>query len=313
MQVGFIGIGTMGGGMALNLRRAGYALMVHDLRRDLAAAHEAAGATWAASVGEIGRACDVVFTSLPGPKDAEAVALAEDGLLATLRPGAAWFDLTTNSPALLRRLGPMFAQKGVQFLDAPVSGGPAGARSGKLALYVGGDRETFERHKPLLDAIGDQTMYVGPLAAGTIAKLSHNCASFGIRMVIAEVFSLGVKAGVEPLALWHAMRQGATGRRRTFDGVGEQFLQNRYEPAAFALRLAHKDLMLALDLAHECGVPMPMAEQAMHDFTAALERGWGEQDSRSPMRLQLERAGVEIEESAEAVRGTLEEGGQARA
>jgi 3-hydroxyisobutyrate dehydrogenase len=305
MQVGFIGIGTMGAGMALNVRRAGHDLLVHDLRRECAQPHEAAGARWAASIGEIGRSCDVVFTSLPGPQEVEAAALGDDGLLATLLPGSAWFDLSTNSPALLRRLGPMFADKGVQFLDAPVSGGPAGARSGKLALYVGGDPATFERYASLLRAIGDQAMYVGPLAAGTIAKLSHNCASFRIRMVIAEVFSLGVKAGVEPLALWHAMRQGATGRRRTFDGVGEQFLLNRYQPAAFALRLAHKDLMLALELAHASEVPMPMAEQAMRDFTAALERGWGEDDSRSPMRLQLERAGVSIEESAEAVARTL--------
>jgi 3-hydroxyisobutyrate dehydrogenase len=192
----------------------------------------------------------------------------------------------------------------VQVLDAPVSGGPAGAKSGKLALYVGGDRATFERHRPLLDAIGDQAMYVGPLAAGTIAKLAHNCASFGIRMVIAEVISLGVKAGVEPLALWHAMRQGASGRRRTFDGVAEQFLQNRYQPPAFALRLAHKDMTLALDLARDCGVPMPLSESAYEDFSAALERGWGEHDSRSPMRLQLERAGVQIEESAQAIART---------
>jgi 3-hydroxyisobutyrate dehydrogenase len=305
MQVGFIGIGTMGGGMALNLLEAGHALKVHDLRRAPAQPHEQAGAVWASSVAEIGRSCDVVFTSLPGPAEVEQVALAADGLLATMRAGSAWFDLTTNSPALLRRLGPLFAARGIQLLDAPVSGGPSGARSGKLALYVGGDAAAFERHKPLLDAIGDQVLHVGPLACGTIAKLSHNCASFGIRMIIAEVFSMGVKAGVEPLALWHALRQGMTGRRRTFDGVGEQFLQNRYQPAAFALRLAHKDMALALDLARDCGVPMPMAERAFEDFTAALARGWGEQDSRSPMRLQLERAGVRIEESAEDVRSTL--------
>jgi 3-hydroxyisobutyrate dehydrogenase len=290
--------------MALNVRKAGYSLIVHDLNRERARAHEAAGAQWAASVSELGHACDVVLTSLPGPAEVESVALGADGLLASMRPGTAWFDLTTNSPAMLRRLGPQFAAEDVQLLDAPVSGGPSGARSGKLALYVGGDRATFERHKALLDAIGDQAMYVGPLAAGTIAKLSHNCASFAIRMAIAEVFSLGVKAGVEPLALWHAMRQGASGRRRTFDGVGEQFLQNRYEPAAFALRLAHKDMTLALDLAQECDVPMPLAARAYEDFTEALRRGWGEQDSRSPMRLQLERAGVHIEEGAEAVRQT---------
>lgn len=305
MQVGFIGIGTMGGAMALNVSRAGYPLLVHDLRREMAQPHEAAGAQWAVSAGEIGRRCDVVLTSLPGPADVEKIALADDGLLATMKPGSAWFDLTTNSPKLLQRLGPMFAQKGIELLDAPVSGGPAGARSGKLALYIGGDEATYLRHKALLDAIGDQAIYVGPLASGTIAKLSHNCASFGIRMIIAEVFSMGVKAGVDPLALWHAMRQGMTGRRRTFDGVGEQFLQDKYEPAAFALRLAHKDMSLALDLAHANGVPMPMAEKAFEDFTAALERGWGNLDSRSPMRLQLERAKVTIEVSAEEIRRTL--------
>lgn len=305
MQVGFIGVGTMGGGMAMNVLKAGYPLVVHDLNRPTASPLEAAGARWAATVGEVGSSSDVVFTSLPGPADVERIALDDDGLLATMRPGSTWFDLTTNSPNLLRRLGPMFAGKGIEFLDAPVSGGPSGARTGKLALYIGGDEAAFDRHRPLLDAIGDQAIYVGPLAAGTIAKLSHNCASFGIRMIIAEVFSMGVKAGVDPLSLWHAMRQGVTGRRRTFDGVGEQFLQNRYEPAAFALRLAHKDMSLALDLAKECDVPMPMAERAFEDFTEALARGWGQQDSRSPMRLQLERAGVSIEENADDVRRTL--------
>lgn len=306
MQVGFIGIGTMGGGMALNVRKAGYALMVHDLKRESAQAHEAAGAVWASSIGEIGRGCDLVFTSLPGPAEVERVALAAEGLLATMKPGSAWFDLTTNAPKLLQRLGPLFEAKGIHFLDAPVSGGPSGARSGKLALYVGGDEDAYRKHKPVLDAIGDQALHVGPLASGTIAKLAHNCASFGIRMIVAEVFSMGVKAGVEPLALWHALRQGMTGRRRTFDGIGEQFLQNKYEPAAFALRLAHKDMSLALDLARECEVPMPMAERAFDDFAAALQRGWGDLDSRSPMRLQLERAGVRIEEHAEDVRRTFE-------
>lgn len=305
MQVGFIGVGTMGGGMAMNVRKAGYALAVHDLNRANAKPLEDAGARWASSVEELGASADVVLTSLPGPAEVERVALSPGGLLEAMRTGSAWFDLTTNSPDLLRRLGPMFAAKGIELLDAPVSGGPTGARSGKLALFVGGDEGTFQRHRKLLDAIGDQAIYVGPLAAGTIAKLSHNCASFGIRMIIAEVFSMGVKAGVDPLPLWHAMRQGMTGRRRTFDGIGEQFLQNRYEPAAFALRLAHKDMSLALELARECDVPMPMAERAFEDFSAALERGWGDQDSRSPMRLQLERSGVHIEEMSEDVRKTL--------
>jgi 3-hydroxyisobutyrate dehydrogenase len=148
-------------------------------------------------------------------------------------------------------------------------------------------------------------MYVGPVGAGNSAKLAHNCASFTTRMAIAEIFTLGVKAGVDPLSLWHAIRQGSTGRVRTFDRIGDQYLQDKYEPAAFALRLAHKDLSLARELAQELGVPMKHADLAYEDFAAALERGWGELDSRSPMRLQNERAGVSIKVSAEDVQKTL--------
>jgi 3-hydroxyisobutyrate dehydrogenase len=124
-------------------------------------------------------------------------------------------------------------------------------------------------------------------------------------MAIAEIFTLGVKAGVEPLSLWHAIRQGASGRCRTFDRIGDQYLQDKYQPPAFALRLAHKDLTLALELAHELGVPMKIADAAYEDFTEAVERGWGELDSRSPMKLQNERAGVSIKVSADDVKKTL--------
>ena len=206
---------------------------------------------------------------------------------------------------MVRDVYKLFQDKGIALLDAPVSGGPTGARSGKLAIYVGGDRDAFDRYKSLLDAIGDQVIYVGPIGAGNSAKLVHNSASFIIRMVIAECFTLGVKAGVEPLELWNAVRQGAIGRARTFDRIGDQYLQSKYEPASFALRLAHKDLTLGLELARELGVPMKHAEAAYEDFTAALERGWGDKDSRSPMQLQNERAGVTIKVSAEEVKKTL--------
>jgi 3-hydroxyisobutyrate dehydrogenase len=305
MKVGFIGLGMMGGGMAANLRKAGHELIVHDVRREVAKPLLDAGAQWAETVADVGRAADVVFTSLPGPKEMQEVGVGEGGLLSSMRSGGVWFDLTTNSPTVVRKVAPRCRERGIELLDAPVSGGPHGARSGKLALYVGGDEGVFKRHKPLLDAIGDQVMYVGPIGAGNSAKLAHNCASFTIRMAIAEIFTLGVKAGVEPLALWHAIRQGASGRVRTFDRIGDQYLQGKYEPPGFALRLAHKDLTLALELARELGVPMKQAGVAYEDFSAAMERGWSEQDSRSPMRLQNERAGVKIKESAEDVAKTF--------
>jgi len=308
MKIGFIGLGTMGTGMALNLRKAGYDIVVHDVRKDGAQQHLAAGATWGETVSEVGRAADVVFTSVPGPKEMQEIGLGESGLLEAMRPGSVWFDLTTNSPTVVQDVHKQFAEKGVALLDAPVSGGPAGARSGKLAIYVGGDRKEFERHKQLLDAIGDEVIYVGRIGAGNSAKLVHNCASMTVRMMIAEVFTLGVKAGVEPLELWHAIRQGAIGRARTFDRIGDHYLQSRYDPPSFALRLAHKDLRLSLDLARELEVPMHYAEVAFRDFTEALERGWGDRDSRSPMQLQNERAGVTIKVSAEDVQRTLARG-----
>ena len=130
-------------------------------------------------------------------------------------------------------------------LDAPVSGGPAGAKSGKLAIWVGGDKAIFDKHKAVLDAFSDAARYVGPIGAGSVAKLVHNCAGYAIQAALAEVFTMGVKGGVEPLALWEAVRTGAVGRRRTFDGLIDQFLPGKFDPPAFALRLAHKDVSLA--------------------------------------------------------------------
>jgi 3-hydroxyisobutyrate dehydrogenase len=143
MKIGFIGLGTMGRHMAMHLIEAGHELTVHDLRREAAEPHLAAGARWADSPAELAGDVELVFTSLPGPAEVETVALGEKGLLAGMRPGSVWFDLTTNSPALIRRLHALFAERGVHVLDAPVSGGPRGAQTRRLALWVGGDEELF--------------------------------------------------------------------------------------------------------------------------------------------------------------------------
>ena len=307
MKVGFIGLGTMGAGMAANIQKAGFELTVNDLREDAASPHLAAGAAWADSPRAVAEVSDVVLTSLPGPPEVRAVALGRDGLLEGMRPGSAYFDLSTNSPTLLRELDGTFAQRGVHVFDSPVSGGPAGARSGKLAIWVGGDSDAFERFRSVLDGFADQVFYVGPIGAGSVTKLVHNCAGYAIQAALAEVFSLGVKAGVEPLALWKAVRQGAIGRRRTFDRLPEQFLIDKYEPPAFALRLAHKDVSLATALGRELGVPMRLSDLAHAELTEALNRGWAGRDSRVAMRLQLERAGVEIDVDDEAMKKAVAE------
>ena len=297
MRVAFIGLGTMGGHMARNLQRAGHEVRAHDLRR-------VEGFNWFAAAPDAVQGCELVFTSVPGPDDVDAVAAK---LKPVLRSGTAWFDLSTNSPSRVRGLHADLAKQGVQFLDAPVSGGPTGAQSGKLAIWVGGERPPYDRYEPVLRAIGDQPLYIGAIGAGTVAKLAHNCGSFAIHAAMAEVFTLGVKAGVDPLSLFRALRQGASGRKRTFDRLAEHFLPGKYDPAAFSLRLAHKDARLALELAREAGVPMQIGQIALDELTRAIERGWIDRDFRVAMTLQEERAGVEVRVAPEKLRGALDE------
>jgi 3-hydroxyisobutyrate dehydrogenase len=306
MKIGFIGLGTMGAFMAANLQKSQYRLVVTDRRREAAAPHIGNGAEWAATPREIAAQCDVVFTSLPGPPEVEAVVFGPDGLLAGAHPGMAYFDLSTNSQALMRRVHAALAEKGAVAFDSPVSGGPKGAESGKLAIWVGGDEAVFKQHKAVLDAIGDQAAYIGPIGSATVAKLVHNLSGYAIQTVMAEVFSMGVKAGMDPLELWQAVRQGSLGRRRTFDRIADQFLINKYQPPAFSLKLAHKDVTLAVNLGREVGVPMRLCNLVMEEMTEGMNRGWEALDSRVPMTLQLERAGVSIQCDPAAVQAVLD-------
>jgi 3-hydroxyisobutyrate dehydrogenase len=290
MKIGFIGLGMMGAGMASNLQKAGHDLVVHDLTRQAASRHLNAGATWADSARDVAAGCDLVFTSLPTPADVQKVG-AE--LIEGFKPGAAWFDLSTNAVDAVRSLHAAFAEKGIDFLDAPVSGGPKGANSGKLAIWVGGDKAAFDKHAGALTAMGDQAAYIGAIGAGTIAKLVHNATSAAVNVVLAEVFTLGIKAGVEPLDLFAAVRQGASGRARVFDRLADHFLTGSYDPADFALRLLHKDVSLACQLARDVQVPMRLTNMALMELSEAMNRGWGSRDSRVAALLQQERAGIE--------------------
>jgi 3-hydroxyisobutyrate dehydrogenase-like beta-hydroxyacid dehydrogenase len=305
VTVGFVGLGTMGARMAANVQRASFKLLVYDLHRQAASHILANGAIWADSPRALATGADVIFSSLPEPSDVEAVALGADGLIAGIKPGAAYFDLSTNSPSVVKKLNTAFAERGAHMLDAPVSGGPAGAASRKLAIWVGGDENVFNRHKAVLDAIGDKAAYIGPIGSATVAKLVHNMSGYAIVCALAETFTMGVKAGIEPLALWQTVRQGAAGRRLTFDALIDQFLPGKYDPPAFALKLAHKDVSLANALGRELGVPMRMCNLTLAEMTEALARGWGGRDSRSVMLLQQERAGVEIAVDPERLREAL--------
>ena len=311
MKVGFIGLGTMGASMAYNCLQGGNEMVVHDIRRESATRHLEAGADWADSPREVAEASEIVFTSLPGPTEVEAVGLGEDGILEGMSEGKVYFDLSTSTPTLIRRIHEQAAARGIHVLDAPVSGGPRGAASRNLAIWVGGDKEVFDRCKPVLDSIGDKAYYVGPIGCGAIAKLVHNCTGYIVQAALAEVFTMGVKAGVEPLALWQAVRKGAQGRRGTFEGLAEHLLPGKFDPPDFALRLARKDVDLAVGVGREYDVPMRLAQLTLQEMTEALNRGWGHRDSRVAMLLQEERAGVEVRVDEALLNAVLEEERQA--
>jgi 3-hydroxyisobutyrate dehydrogenase-like beta-hydroxyacid dehydrogenase len=309
MKIGFIGLGTMGGPMASSLAAAGHQLFVNDLRTEAMAAHISAGAIAKPTAREIGEAAEIVFTSLPGPVEFQDVTIGPNGLIHGMKPGTVLFDLTTNAPSTIRGVHPVFKNRGVHLLDAPVSGGPTGAKTRTLAIWVGGDQEIYNRFEPLLRDIGDQPAYIGAIGLASVAKLVHNCAGYAIQTALAEVFTMGVKGGVDPLVLWRVVRQGFVGRARVFDRLGDQFLPGIFDPPNFTLRLAHKDVSLATSLGRELAVPMRLSNLALEDLTEAVNRGWSERDSRVAMLLQEERAGVEIKVPRDQIQAVLKQDG----
>lgn len=295
MRVGFVGLGNMGRHMAMNVLQAGHELTVHDIRREAADAHLERGAEWADSPADAADGAEIVFTSLPGPREVEAVATGERGLLEGVSGGQIYVDLSTNSPTLIRRLHRIFAERGVELLDAPVSGGATGAEAGRLAVMVGGDEAAYERAKPALDAIGDRVSHIGPTGAGSVAKLVHNLISISTRMVVAEGLVLGAKAGVDPEAVLKAVQDGSFGRGRLIhETIPNVVMRGDFDHVGFTLGLSLKDLRLAIDLAREYEVPVKFAALAEQETAEGVSRGLGDKDSSASFLLQEERSGIEF-------------------
>jgi 3-hydroxyisobutyrate dehydrogenase len=299
MRIGFIGLGNMGGSMALNMMKAGHQLTVHDIRRQVAEPHLSGGAKWADSAAAAAKDAEVVFTSLPGPRDVEAVVLGEAGLLCAMAPGSLYVDLSTNSPTVVRQLHATLKAKGIRMLDAPVSGGVVGARKATLAVMVGGSEADYNQIKPVLDAIGDKVTYIGEIGAGAVAKLVHNMIAICTTQLLAEAFTMGVKAGVSPAALLRAVQGGAYGQGLVLNAaLPRMIFRGNFDYVTFALKLARKDLGLATELARELNVPMPLATHAEQDLLEALNKGWGEKDAAAAFMVQEERAGVKVRSSS---------------
>jgi 3-hydroxyisobutyrate dehydrogenase-like beta-hydroxyacid dehydrogenase len=289
--IGFIGTGTIGGPMARRLLETGHRLVVHDLRPEAVKALADAGAAVAASPREVAGRCRIAMTSLPGPAEVEAVVRGEDGILAGARTGDVHVDLSTSSWAMVRRLAELEAHAGVSLLDAPVSGGAAGAAQGTLTVMASGERAAFERVEPALRALGKHVFHLGESGAGTLVKLANNAIFLCAGLVVQEVFVLGAKAGLEPARLLEVLRTGSAG---IYLGLAELFLRRGFETPIFQLALAEKDVALALDSARELAVPMPVTSAAHQTYLQALAQGHGREVFFATLRALERAAGTEV-------------------
>ncbi len=291
MKAGFIGTGNMGNPMARNLIKGGVELMVNDVRKEACANLIELGATWADTPKEIAQQCEIVFTSLPGPRQVDEVALAGEGLYAGATQGMVHIDLSSNSLSAVRRLAGLAAQQGIGFLDAPVSGGIAGAEAGTLSVMVGGEQSTFNTVKPLLDMLGQNVFYLGEVGAGTIHKLTNNMLALGQALLLQEVITMGVKAGFDTKSL-HSVWSVSSGRGQA--ALMPNVLKRNWENPFFSLALSAKDIGLCLEAARDLEVPMPVANAIGQWYTRSLVRGRGNLSWFATLGTIEEDAGVTV-------------------
>ena len=271
--------------MSRNVLAAGYDLVVHDVRREAAAALEAAGASWAATPRETATGRDVVITMLPTPPIVEQVLLGENGLLSGLAPGSVWIDMSTSVPAVADRVRAA-AEGKVAIVDAPVSGMAAGAKAGTLQIFVGGEQAVFERVRPLLAAMGDpeRTLYVGGHGAGYTVKLMLNLLWFSHLVATAEVLTIGTQAGVDLATLRRCLLASPAASNFLKHDVLSVLQDGDYDES-FALALACKDLGLAVDLAGQVGVPAELSALVEQIYRRA-RRQYGDQGGEMlPVKL----------------------------
>ena len=293
--LGFIGIGLMGMPIAMNLLRAGYPLVVHDVRDEAVKPLTEAGASRAGTPRAVAEASSVVLSSLPGPAEVERVALGPDGIIDGLGPGGVYIDLSTNSPTLIREVELRFRARGCDVLDAPVGGRSPLAWERELQVMVGGDPQVVERCRPLFEAFSSRVTYCGSIGSGMVCKLMHNCINAVFRQSTAECFTAGVKAGVAADVLWEVVRNGITaGGSEINRTMRETWLAGNFDRGTGYLETHFKDTSLALELGDELGVPMPLAEHTLARLSEAMDRGWGRLEGTSSLRIQEELAGVEV-------------------
>ncbi|MBI2907335.1 MAG: NAD(P)-dependent oxidoreductase [Chloroflexi bacterium] len=277
MKLGFIGLGNMGSAMAANVLKAGHELTVYDVRKSAAEELMASGARWADSPRAVAQASDIVLLSLPGPVEVEKVVLGEDGILAGAKKGDLVIDLSSNSPTVLQRIAAVAREKGVEVIDAPVSGGPWGAKAGTLTMMVGGDEKAFERSLPVLQAMGKSIVHVGDVGMGNAAKLIHSMMAQIIMQGLAEGMALGAKLGMDMKKLTAVLGKGGAASNILIEKYPQYGLKGNFE-AGFRVDLSFKDINLATTLGKEMGVPLYYGNLALQKLVELRARGHGDKD-----------------------------------
>ncbi|MBI4966143.1 MAG: NAD(P)-dependent oxidoreductase [Desulfomonile tiedjei] len=291
MKVAFVGLGTMGGPMALNVMKAGHDLIVHNRtgnREELLAAQ---GAKRAPSPREAAKEAEVIVTCLSDTPDVEEVILRDDGIIHGAKPDAVVVDMSSISPDATRRMAQALGAKGIRMVDAPVSGGSEGAKQGTLAIMVGGDPEDVERVLPVLKSMGTKITHVGPIGAGQLTKAINQIVIAGTYLSVAEGVALGLKAGLDMEKVVEAISTGAAASW-VLTNRSRNMIDNSY-PLGFRVRLHQKDLGIALEAAKRLGVTLPVAAMMDQIETGLVTRGYGDEDVSAVARSIREQSGID--------------------
>ncbi|MBP7691988.1 MAG: NAD(P)-dependent oxidoreductase [Anaerolineales bacterium] len=292
MNVGFIGLGNLGRHLAASLLRAGFPLTIHDLDRQAAAGLLAAGAVWADSAAAVAAAADTVITCLPSPKAVNAVVSGERGVLAGLRPGGTWIDMSTNDRQETLRLAALAAGRGCQCLEAPVTGGVHKAAAGEITVLVGGDPAVFEAQRAVLEAVGRPVLYMGPLGSAAVIKVITNMLAFIHLVAAGEALMLAKRGGLD-LAQAFAAIQASSGNSFVHETESQVILNGSYN-IGFTMDLACKDLGFAYQLGKELGVPLELAGLVEQTFVRARAQYGGGAWSSQVVKLLEDAVGTDL-------------------